>query len=383
MKTKFTFAVVGCGGRLRGVLGNLFKELNQPICVRVYDTDPASIEAAKKEWAAEVVACASWQEALDAKEVGWAFVGSWNCFHRDQVIEAFRAGKNVFAEKPLAITLDDCLAIREAWRTSGKQFFFGLVLRYSKFYQRVFAESRREKLGRLISFEFNETLGFNHGGYIHGNWRRYRKNAGSHLLEKCCHDMDIAQWMVGSLPLRVASFGGLNFFRPENRPWAETLGPDAYRAWPYPNPQRSDPFSGDQDIVDNQVVILEYANGARATFHTNCDAAIPERRLYLLGAHGAVRANAVTGSLEIQQIGFNTQLENVDLKIRDGHAGGDEVMARHLAATIVEGKAPIAGMEEALRSAVICFGIDQALDEKRVVDLRPLWHCAGIIPETE
>ena len=370
---------------MRHVIRNLLKRLPQPVVFRVFDPYPASIETARNEWKSEVIACASWEEALQGAEVKWAFIGSWNCMHYEQILAALQAGKHVFAEKPLATNLKDCLAIRDAWKAAGTMFFFGLVLRYSKFYQQLYASSRRSQVGKVISFEFNETLGFNHGGYIHGNWRRSRKQAGTHLLEKCCHDIDIAQWLIGSVPVRAASFGGLNFFVPENRRLAETLGQDdqgrkAYQTWADPN--RVDAFDGRQDIVDNQVVILEYANGVRASFHTNCNAALPERRLYLLGAEGALRADATTGAIETQRVGFGTKPERLDLAIHDGHAGGDEVMAAHLAKSILEDAPPIAGMEDALKSAISCLGIDQALDERRVVDLHPLWTQAGLTPST-
>ncbi|HEY9247960.1 MAG TPA: Gfo/Idh/MocA family oxidoreductase [Rariglobus sp.] len=378
-------AAAGCGGRLRQVVQHLLKVLDRPVVIRVYDPNPASITAARNDWKAEIVPCASWEEALSHREVEWALVGSWNVSHREHVETAFAAGKNVFAEKPLATNLEDCLAMHAAWQRSGKLFFFGLVLRYAPLYRRIFASSRPDSIGKIVSFEFNETLRFNHGGFIHGNWRRYRANAGTHILEKCCHDIDIAQWLIGSLPVKVASFGGLNFFTPENRHVAEAIGRDkqgrlAYQTWA--DPARHDPFDGKQEIVDNQVVILEYANGVRATFHTNCNAGLHERRFYLVGAAGAVRADASTGLIEREVLSFTPKIEKELVDITDGHdgghAGGDGVMARHLATSILHGEQPVAGMKEALEAAVTCFGIDQALDEGRVVDLLPLWHAAGI-----
>jgi predicted dehydrogenase len=154
----------------------------------------------------------------------------------------------------------------------GRTFFFGLVLRSAPLYQKVHDLITSGAIGDLISFEFNETLAFNHGGYIFGNWRRHRAVAGTHLLEKCCHDLDLANWIVGSLPTRVASFGGKNFFIPKYQHQVDQIGPDAngqpaYSGWT--DRHRTNPFSGTADIFDNQVAILEYANQVRATFHTN------------------------------------------------------------------------------------------------------------------
>jgi predicted dehydrogenase len=234
-----------------------------------------------------------------------------------------------------------------------------------------------------VSFEFNETLHPEHGGFIHGDWRRRRGQSGTFLLEKCCHDIDLSIWFSGKLPVRVASFGGLNFFVPGQAHQAARIGPDkdgraAYRTWF--NPNGVDPFAGDQDIFDNQVAILEFAGGIRATFHTNCNAAIMERRFYILGTEGAIRADARSGIVEVARIGHGELVERLGTGSTDGHSGGDEVMAEHLEETLLSGRPPAAGLAEAVNSLVACGGIDRACDEQRVVDLAPAWAELGIDP---
>jgi hypothetical protein len=58
--------------------------------------------------------------------------------------------------------------------------------------------------------------------------------------------------------------------------------------------------------------------------------------------------------------------------------GGDKVLRASLYDSMWNGSPPLVGVDEALRSAIVCLGIDQALDEGRVVDLRPLWKKADI-----
>ncbi len=294
--------------------------------------------------------------------------------HAEQAIGAFAAGKHVFCEKPLALDLDEAAAMHAAWRASGRTFALGLVLRYSPLYRAARAALESGRIGRLLSFEFNETLSFTHGGYIHGNWRRHTRNAGSHLLEKCCHDLDLALWLVGDLPARVASFGGCTFFTPENQSHQERIGPNAegrpaFEAWADRN--RVNPFTADKDIVDHQVAIFEFAGGVRATFHTHCMSALPERRFYLLGSEGSLRLDAYTGKLELRRIGWDEPLELTNPIEGDGHGGADEPMARELAGL----RAPAAGFHEGLRSLVVAQAVDQAMNEGRVVDLAPLWAC--------
>ncbi len=46
------------------------------------------------------------------------------------------------------------------------------------------------------------------------DWRRYSEYSGGFMLEKCCHDLDLYNGLVGTRPLRVASFGGRKSFVP-------------------------------------------------------------------------------------------------------------------------------------------------------------------------
>ncbi len=370
--------IIGCGARMRGLLANE-KRIG---VVAVFDPHPDSLAAARKDYGENLKVHDRYEDLVRDPAFDWVAIGSWNCFHREHAVAALRAGKNVFCEKPLATNLDDCLAIRDAVRETGRTFSFGLVLRYSPFYRKIHELLRSGRIGSLISFEFNEHINFFHGCYIMGGWRRLRKNAGTHLLEKCCHDMDIALWLADSLPLRVASFGGLNFFKPENEDHTvkDEQGRPVHTTWE--GVDLVNPFTAEKDIVDNQVVILEYANGVRASFHANCSSGIPERRIVLIGTEGAIRADALTGSIELQRISSNPVMERYDVDIHGGHpgghAGGDEVLMENLYLAMSEGEEPLVGVEEGIKSALVSFAIDEAHDTGRIVELSGQWKTARI-----
>jgi predicted dehydrogenase len=342
----------------------------------VHDPDPRSVENAKSEFGTNLKVCPDYHELVNLPGLQWVMIASWNCFHAEQVVASFQAGKHVFCQKPLALSVEECMTMMRAWKQSGRMFNIGYTLRYSPHYRKIKELVAEGRIGQVISMEFNETLDFNHGGYIMGDWRRKRENAGTHLLEKCSHDIDLASWIVGSRAGRVASFGGLDFFLPRNRERihevpARTDGKKAYCVWD--GLIALDPFTSDKDIVDNQVAILEYENGARATFHTNCNAAFPERRMYILGTLGAIRADVLNGTIQTRRIGFDTQIENVSTEGKGGHGGGDEVLAAELAESMLHLKPPSVGLIEGLESAVTCFAIDEAMDTGKVVDLQPYW----------
>lgn len=373
--------VIGFGVRVGALLEMFLEKAEQVEISALCDPSPNSIEYAKSI-NPDIKVYETYQQLLAQNDLDWIFVGSWNCQHAEHAIAAIQANKHVFCEKPLATNIEDCIAIRNAAAKSDKIFFMGFCLRYAHLYQKIKKAIEEGKIGRLISMEFNETLGFNHGGYIHSDWRRLVKNAGTHLLEKCCHDIDLAHWIVESLPIKVASFGGLDFFKPENKHHVDRIGPSpedkpAYMEWA--STTGLNPFTADKDIIDNQVAILQFANNVRATFHTNCNAGLPERRMLLLGSEGAIRCDLVSGKLEIKRIGWNEPIEFYENVNGDGgHAGADPRLCDQLQKCILEDAQPKSLIDDGIKSAITSFAIDKAMETGTVVDLNQMWKTAGI-----
>ncbi|MCE9615887.1 MAG: Gfo/Idh/MocA family oxidoreductase [Lentisphaerae bacterium] len=369
--------LIGCGGMGRFVAKKVLDQDPRLQIRAIYDTDPRSVKTSLEQLCPGAVVHESAEALCAAPEVDWVMIASWNSFHKDHTLAAFAAGKHVFCQKPLATSVEDCLAMRRAWQRSGRMFNIGFSLRYSPHYRAIHRELRAGTIGDIVSLEFNEVLGFNHGGYIMGDWRRLTAHAGTHLLEKCCHDIDLVNWMVGARARRVASFGGLNFFTPDNVRHIRRLGRDkngrrAYHTWG--GLVGKNPFTADKDIVDNQVAIIEFDNDVRATFHTNCNGGIPERRMYINGTEGALRADVVSGVIEVARIGFGEAVRRVKVDSSGSHGGGDDVLAGELADSMLRGTVPAVGLDEGLASAFTCFGIDQAMEAGKVVDMAPYWR---------
>lgn len=367
--------LVGCGVRLRGVTRRTLPLSSRIKVTALCDPSAESVKQTLHDFNPNAKVYEDYRALVKDPDLDWIMVGSWNCFHKDHVVAAFKAGKHVYCEKPLAATMSDCLTMCRAWKASKKMFSIGFTLRYSPHYRKIRQLIDEGGIGKIISMEFNETLDFNHGGYIMGDWRRFKENAGTHLLEKCSHDIDLANWITGSRASRVASFGGLDFFVPENAGRIKQLGKNsdgkkAYCTW---RSMKLNPFTTEKNIVDNQVIIIEYENGIRATFHLNSNSGIPERRMYICGSEGAIRADVISGKMEARRIGFEEKIKDVSTGVSGGHGGGDAFLSRGLADSMLKGKAPFADLKEGLESAVTCFGIDQAMEKGKVVNMQSFW----------
>ena len=208
-------AVIGTGGRGTYVIKNLLADSNRGVkIISCYDKSEERKDNALKTWQTpETKVCESYQDAIKCEGVDWVMIFSPNVYHKEHIICAFEHGKHVFSEKPLATRIEDCIAINEAHHKSGKLFATGFVLRYAPIYRKVKELITSGVIGKVLSIDANENITPAHGAYIIQNWRRHTSESGPHILEKCCHDLDLINWFCESLPARTASFGGRDLFK--------------------------------------------------------------------------------------------------------------------------------------------------------------------------
>jgi predicted dehydrogenase len=374
---KIGIGVVGAGNRITRLLRDLKNISNLSKIVGVYDPSKEAVSKFQREFGDNIKIYDNYVDLINSSDVKWVMIGSYNPFHKDQVLLAMKAGKGIFCEKPLAVTLNDCKKIKTAYTNSNLQFLISYPLRYVSHYMRIKKLIDSNEIGDIISLEFNEILNFEHGSAIMGNWRRDEGLSGGHLLEKCCHDFDIVNSLVGSLPQKVASFGGLNMFKKKNNKLFKYVKLKEYFVR---NKNPINPFLSNKSVVDNQVVIMEYRNRVRATFHTNISSSIPERRLYICGTEGTIRSDIVKGKIEVDYIDPDKHKKSFsDNSPKESHWGGDITLMKSFDSAMRTGSIPIVSFDDAIKSAVTTIMVDKARKEGEVIDLTKTWKSFGYI----
>lgn len=378
MKEFIGVAVIATGNRGRGVVNNLLRDGVKVIVRSVYDPDMKLAAETAAFWKSDAKVCSSYQEAIETAGVDWVMVFSPNAFHKEHIIAAFEAGKHVFAEKPLATKIEDCQAIYDAHRKSGLTFATGFVLRYAPIYRKVKELIDAGAIGRILSIDANENITPTHGGYIMKNWRRKTELAGPHILEKCCHDIDLINWFCSSLPSQVAAFGGLDFFTPENRhidtKYRKADGSSLFSGWWDPHAEKC-AFESDKDLMDNLVSILKYRNGIKVQFQATMSNAIPERRMYISGSEGNIIVELYSSTLKLRRLG-DESIQLYDFGA-DGHGGGDQYIMKELYDSMINGTMPKCGGDEGLDSAVTALAIDRAAVGTGLFNLEEVWKKLG------
>lgn len=118
--------------------------------------------------------------------------------HREAVERAFAAGKHVFLEKPIALTLDDADAIIRAAEASDRLFMVGLVLRFWPEYVELQRRMEAGELGRPLSVSthrLSPPADWN-------DWMADPSQSGGVPVDLLVHDFDQMNWLLGR-PQRV------------------------------------------------------------------------------------------------------------------------------------------------------------------------------------
>lgn len=372
-------AIIGLGFRL-GYLGQIFRQIDPDFEIVGYvDPAPAGMDRLKEAGISPGHSYETPQELIKNETFDLLMIGSPNHLHLDHIRIGLEAGLTVFTEKPIVISIEESYALASLLNKHGHdRLLVGLVLRYSPLYRDLKQAQADGLLGDVVSIEASEHIAPYHGAFFMRDWRRYSRYAGSFMLEKCCHDLDLYNGVVGARPRFVASFGGRKSFTPQNAPSHTGVNDlNVYHRKPSGWQGSDKVFDSDGDIIDYQTAIVEYENGASMMFHTNLNVPDEFRRFCVIGSKGMAEGDFVRGFMDVhdahsseKKIANRYQAPS----LTSHHYGADEQMAADVIAHITTGaKLPVSALD-AIEAGILALTMDEARNGRKVIDLAPVWE---------
>ncbi|MEM7235529.1 MAG: Gfo/Idh/MocA family oxidoreductase [Planctomycetota bacterium] len=276
-------------------------------------------------------------------EVDAVIISSPVFLHASQSVAALNAGKHVYCEKPMALDTLECRAVLAAARAAGEG---GLV--YQSGLQRRHNPRYRQSVAHLHSGEAGDVR------FVRAQWHAVtparkdkpwlhrREKSGDVVVEQACHQFDVFNWIFRSVPVKAIGMGGSLA--------SATVGRE------YPG----------RDVFDHYAAMLEYPCGGKVQL-SHLSYSIPDRRfagIYELAfceKSGVDLANALT---------WDSSGRTVELCKERGNE--TQLAVQSFVDSVLDGKRPEAGAEEAYGATMAALMCRRAIDEERAVKFEEL-----------
>ena len=247
---RLTLGHIGVGSQGSGLLGRFVGDASVQV-LAVCDVDTTRREAAKARVEAQYAeatksgsykgfaAYNDFRDVLARDDIDAVVIATPDHWHAIIAIEAAKAGKDIFCEKPLSLTVAEARAMANATRRYGRVFQTGSMQRSMREFRIAAELVRNGRIGSIqtihvnvgptsserylpeqpipAGFDWDMWLGpapympFNAERVSFMGWRGTRDYSGGQMTDWGAHHFDIAQWalgMDGSGPIKITPPNG-------------------------------------------------------------------------------------------------------------------------------------------------------------------------------
>ena len=374
MSKPVTAIIVGAGHRamLYATLAETHPEKLQ--IVGVADPDDAHrTQAAKRFHIPENMIFHDAEELAQHPRLADAIInGTMDQQHIPTSVPLLKLGYDMLLEKPFCVNEKEMWELYDVAAQYGNKVMICHVLRYAPFYVDIKKRLAAGEIGDIINIQLTEHVAYHHlmVSFVRGKWRSEEVCFAPMLLAKCCHDMDLMMWLMGTDdPVAVASFGSNFAFAPEKRPagagdkclvdcpkeieeacpysakkhyidhpdrwffyvWDKFIGKEP----PATIDEKIEELKGDSNYgrcawncghtsVDHQSVLVNFKSGATGTLNMIGGAAKGERNIHIIGTKGEIKGVFDDSVYEVRTIHQAPGEEPYKTEVVDLNIGGDK-----------------------------------------------------------
>ncbi|HWL52148.1 MAG TPA: Gfo/Idh/MocA family oxidoreductase [Chthoniobacteraceae bacterium] len=226
-------------------------------------------------------------ELLARRDLDAVFICTPDFLHEEHTLAAIDAGKSVYLEKPMAITIEGCDRIMAQAEKKGVKVYVGHNMRFFAAMLKMKELVDAGRIGRLQAIWCRHFVAIGGDAYFK-DWHSERRHTHGLLLQKGAHDLDVIHWLARAYTSRVVGMGKLSVYNQLPRREAGAPAPVVKidrRNWP---PTRMTGFSPEIDVEDHNMLLLQLANGVQASY-TQCHYTPDNHRNYtLIGTEGRI-----------------------------------------------------------------------------------------------
>ncbi len=313
----------------------------------VCDRNPAMLERYREEHPdSRAYLCSDWKELLANPDVDAVCIMVRDQYHEEIAVAALEAGKAVYLEKPMALSVEGCDRILEtAWRT-GSKLFIGHNMRYVPSILKMKEIIDSGLIGEIQSVWVRHFI--NYGSCYFRHWCARRETCNGLLLQKGAHDIDVIHWLAGGYTTRVVGMGRLSVYNRTTGRLAPGEAPDRKISWDpgcWP-PLELKGLDPDLNVEDHNMMLMQLDNGVQASYEQCMYTPDAERNYTFIGNRGRVENIGDFGDCRIHvwtRRGSRSEPDIIyHLKATDeGHGGSDPEIVNAFFDFVRTGKNPV------------------------------------------
>jgi predicted dehydrogenase len=398
-RDKLRIGVIGAGGR--GTIAANWANSDRAEVVATADTNPEGHdEFARAAETEDFKRFEDYRELLKCDEVEAVCITTPDWLHEEHAIAALCAGKHVYCEKPLAISVEGCDRILETVRSTGLKFMIGFNMRYMNMVRVMKEIVDSGAIGEVKAAWCRHFVG--HGGkFYYHDWHARRENGTSLLLQKASHDIDVIHWICGSFTKRVVGLGALSYYGgekpddlicpecPERDSCPDTTAELSTSLSPHQRKKVRCAFRKEVDVEDNQTIIMQLENGVQACYMQNHFTPDYFRNYTFIGTEGRLENMRAPGEEASMSTGHKLvrvwtrrkgdwkHYSNRDYHVKPAeegsHSGADPRICQDFTEYVLDDKQPITSAAAGRMSvAVGCLGAESMRAGGMPKDVPPL-----------
>lgn len=406
---QFTVAIIGLGGRGLHTYARYQDKFPERMkIVAIADIVPEKVRYAGERYAVPEEYRFDSAESLLARErlADVLIIATQDRQHHAHAMAALEKGYDILLEKPVAVTMEDCIDIRDAAIKSNRMVAICHVLEYTAFYRKIKEIIKSGAIGEPVSVNAIENVGYWHQAhsFVRGNWRNDQIESPM-ILQKCCHDFDILCWLLDKRCISVSSLGSLKYFKEANAPegsaercvdckYVHSCPYSAVKIyldgkeigyrngnadWPcnilVENPDeekllesmKSGPygkcvFRCDNNVVDHQIVNMEMEDEVTVSLTMTGFTAYNFRQLKIMGTLGDIVADQKENLVTVTPFGGESVVYDITTLTDDlsGHGGGDNRLMSEMFDALESGGNVSSGIAGAIASHLIAFAAEES-----------------------
>ena len=197
-KNKISVGLIGAGNFAKNTLLPIMKDTGLYHFKALATTGGVGSAQAKELFPFDY-ATNDYKKLLEDKDIDLIIVSTQHNSHANFVVKALEAGKSVYCEKPLCLTIEELDKIEAAYNSSEGELFCGMNRRHAPLVQQIKKSMSTDKIPAVYDYIGN-------AGYIpEDHWTQDEKFGGGRIIGEACHFVDVIQYLDGSelLSLKV------------------------------------------------------------------------------------------------------------------------------------------------------------------------------------